>query len=350
MRLPELLTALLSAGIVASIVSGCQPSTADTKISGRTMGTGWVVRAAGCDLPDCAATLNALISQRLDELTRIFSHYEPESEVSAFNRHSGVEWFAVSAELASVAELSAQISQLSDGAFDITVAPAVDEWGFGPDANVTAAPVSAPTDAAVEAARRTTDYRKLHVRMSPPGLRKDDPKLRIDLSAIAKGYAVDQLAYLLEQEGIRNYLVEIGGEVRVAGNRPDGQRWRIGIEPPNADYPLIDYVIEPRDQAVASSGDYRNYYVMNDTRISHTINPVTATPVSNGLAAVSVIAPAAAQADALATALMVLGPDAGMELAEREGLAALLTERTATGLRVRQSTKFADYLVSYEPD
>ncbi|MBT8422653.1 MAG: FAD:protein FMN transferase, partial [Gammaproteobacteria bacterium] len=139
MRLPELLTALLSAGIVASIVSGCQPSTADTKISGRTMGTGWVVRAAGCDLPDCAATLNALISQRLDELTRIFSHYEPESEVSAFNRHSGVEWFAVSAELASVAELSAQISQLSDGAFDITVAPAVDEWGFGPDANVTAA-------------------------------------------------------------------------------------------------------------------------------------------------------------------------------------------------------------------
>ena len=332
--------------IVAIIAGGCQRADVATELDGRTMGTTWALRANDCALPDCREALGRLIDQRLAELNAVFSHYDPASEVSAFNRHSNTDWFAVSDELADVVALAQSISAASDGAFDITVAPAVDAWGFGAQA-VTG---SEPEQSEIEAAVLTTGYRKLNMRSDPPALRKNDPALRIDLSAIAKGYAVDQLAYLLEQEGIRNYLLEIGGELRVAGLRPDGRPWRIGIEPPdNTDgaQPRIEYIVTPRDQAVASSGDYRNFYVVNEKRLSHTIDPATARPVANGVAAVTVIAPSAAQADALATALMVLGADAGLALAEQQGTAAMLIERTAAGLQVRQSADFAAYLLSY---
>ena len=340
------LARVLSTFIVAIIVGGCQPAGTGAEAGGRTMGTTWTVRVTTCSLDDCNAALAELVGQRLAELNHIFSHYDPDSEVSSFNRYSGTDWFPVSDQLAEVVTLAQRISAISNGAFDITVAPAVDAWGFG------AEPLTAdiPAEATIAAAAGTTGYRNLEVRTEPPALRKSDPALRIDLSAIAKGYAVDQLAYLLEREGMRDYLVEIGGELRVAGNRADGQAWRIGIEPPdNGDttQPRIEYIVEPGDQAVASSGDYRNFYTVGDKRISHMIDPATARPVSNGLAAVSVVAPSAAQADALATALMVLGPDRAMTLAEREGLAVMLTERADDGLTVRQTAAFSGYLLDY---
>ncbi len=319
----------LAALIVTTITGGCQPAPEATVLSGRTMGTTYTVRITRCPGPGCAARYRELLEGELVRLNRIFSHYDPDSA------HGDDDWVAVAPELVEVAELATTISAQTGGAFDMTVAPAVEAWGFG--ATVTAGPPPAGT------ALPAIGYAALLSRRMPPALRKTNPALRIDASAIAKGYAVDRLAYLLEADGITAYLVEIGGELRTAGTRPDGTPWRIGIEPPD-DSPAVEYVVTPGAAAVASSGDYRNFYRVGDKRIAHTIDPRKGTPVDNGLAAVSVIAPSTAQADALATALMVMGPEAGPAFALEQNLAALFTVRDATGLRTSFTPAFAAYL------
>jgi len=332
---------------VTIFVSGCQPAPADLTLTGRTMGTSWSVRAIGCPLPNCENQLTSDIETQLANLNAVFSHYDPASELSRFNDHGGTDWYKVSPSFAEVAELGQLISRQSDGAFDLTVAPAVDTWGFG----ATERSNAQPDVDVVTAAGALIDYKQLQVRAQPPSLRKQNAALRIDASAIAKGYAVDQLSYLLEENGISNYLVDIGGEVRTGGVRADGKSWRIGIERPelaSANAPAIEYIVIPGNRAVATSGDYRNYYRVDDTLYSHTINPRTATPIDNGIAAVTVIAPSAAQADAWATALMVLGDDAGFVVAEREQLAAMFTRRDAVSNRTRSryTTEFAAFLLS----
>ncbi len=325
----------LAAIIVTTFAGGCQPSPQASSISGRTMGTTYTVRITGCDGGGCAARYREQLADELQRLNRIFSHYDPGSELSRFNAQADSDWFAVSPELVEVVELAAAVSRQTAGAFDITVAPAVDAWGFG-----AAAAKQPPGAAGIPAA----GYAALESRRAPPALRKRNPALRIDLSAIAKGYAVDRLAYLLEADGLADYLVEIGGELRTAGVRPDGTPWRIGIEPPDSGL-AVDYVVTPGNAAVASSGDYRNFYIADGKRIAHTIDPRSGIPVDNGLAAVSVIAPSAAQADALATALMVMGPAAGFGFAQQQELAAMFTTRDGARLQTRYTPAFADYLL-----
>ncbi len=312
-------------------------------MTGRTMGTNYTLRLGDCESGDCTSTFREPVENLLDSLNDRFSHYRENSELSRFNRHDNSEWFAVSPELAAVAALALEISAISEGAFDITVAPAVNTWGFGPGPSVTHAG-KAPNSADVEAAIGNISYQLLQVRQSPPALRKINPQLEIDMSAIAKGYAVDRIAFLLESSGINDYLVDIGGEVRTAGARPDGKAWRVGIEPPDAQLAL-EFVVVPGNQAVATSGDYRNFQVIEGERFSHTIDPVTGKPVTHGLASVSVITPNTAQADALATALMVLGPERGPELAAKEKLAALFIFRNKTGLQSQYTPEFAAYLL-----
>jgi thiamine biosynthesis lipoprotein len=282
------------------------------------MGTSWTVRVAGVPAAE-RARLQPLLETRLDELNKHLSHYDPQSELSSFNEQNNSEWFSTSVDLATVVDAALRVSAASDGAFDITVAPAVDAWNFGP----TAATEQPPRPATLQSAREHSGYRKLELRSDQRAIRKLDPQLRLDLSAIAPGYAVDQLAYLLESMGMHDYMVEIGGEVRTAGERPDGKGWRIGIESPYNALP-IEYVVAPGNAAIATSGNYRNYYILDGKKIAHTIDPGTATPVSNGLESVSVIAPDAMQADAYATTIMVLGPEAGLAFAQRLGIPAML--------------------------
>jgi thiamine biosynthesis lipoprotein len=258
--------------------------------------------------------------------------------LSAFNNYAGTDWFPVSAELGTVVAYALTVSELSDGAFDISIAPAIDAWGFGPT-DITDMP---PTAEALNSLLLHSGYTKLASRESPRAIRKDDPLVRLDLSALAKGYAVDQLAYLLEDQGIQNYLVEIGGETRTAGVRRVDTPWRIGIQPP-ADGLDLEFVVTPGDAAVATSGDYRNFYMQDDRRIAHTIDPSNAQPVSNGVMSVSVIAPAAMQADALTTTLMVMGAAAGVEFATEQDIAALFFERTENGSRAIMSPAFERY-------
>ena len=282
------------------------------------------------------------IAKLLEAQEQQFSHYRSDSEVSRFNQHDSKDWFPVSAELAELAQLANEISQLSEGAFDITVAPAVNIWGFGPDAE--GADGSIPEAAILARTGRSIGYQNLLIRRSPPALGKTQTALAIDMSAIAKGHAVDQLAYALEQDGHTDYLIEIGGELRTSGSRPDGKAWRIGLEAADKALP-IEFVVAPGNNAVATSGDYRNFFVRAETRYSHAIDPATARPIRHGLAAVSVVAPSAAQADGLATALLVLGMERGMQLAIKHDIAALFTARGADGLSTRATPALSAYLL-----
>ncbi len=315
----------------------------DSVLTGHTMGTTYTVRIAGCAPAACGERQHAAIRAMLAAQEQIFSHYREDSEISRFNRHGDTAWYPVSAELAELTKLATAISELSQGAFDISVAPAVNAWGFGPPAALTGA--RALPDAALLAdAGHAIGYRKLRIRSSPPALRKLHPQLQLDMSAIAKGHAVDQLAYMLEDSGYPNYLVEIGGELRAAGVRSDGKPWRVGLEAPDGGLP-VKFIITPGSNAVATSGDYRNFFVSDGTRYSHALDPRRARPVNHGLAAVSVVAPSAAQADALATALLVLGPEHGLQLATEQHIAALFTLRSGTELQTRATPELAAYLL-----
>lgn len=296
----------------------------DRVISGSTMGTTYTVRIPGCPEAMCDA-LEQDIEARLAALNRQLSHYDPNSELSAFNNFGEPDWFSVSGDLYNVVAYARVLSRQSDGAFDVTVGPAVDAWGFGPEPGE-----RVPSDAEMREAMANVGHTKLAQRSDPPALRKSVPGMRLDLSGVAKGYAVDQLALLIESRGFDNYLVEIGGEVRASGTRADGWPWRIGLEPPDAEMP-IEYIVTLGSEAIASSGDYRNYFMVDGRRYSHTLDPRTGSPVQHELAGVSIIQPSAMQADALATLLMVLGPDRGIAFAQENELPALFFIREETG-------------------
>ncbi len=265
----------------------------------------------------------------LRQVDERMSTYKPDSEVSRFNETTSTDWFDISRETATVVARALEISQASDGAFDVTVAPLVKLWNFGPNKG----DFALPKDEMIARVVESIGYRNLTVRLDPPSLRKDLPPLQIDLSAIAKGYAVDQVAQSLDEMAVDSYLVEVGGEVRARGFKSDGQPWTIGIERPVPNERTVLGTVELRDEALASSGDYRNFLEVNGRRYSHTIDPRTGHPVQQGPSAVSVIAGDCMTADAVATAVMVLGRTRGLELGRRLGLQVLVIEATGEGGR-----------------
>jgi thiamine biosynthesis lipoprotein len=267
------------------------------------------------------------------------STYRLDSEISTFNDSVASEWFDVSHETALVVAEAQRVSALSGGAFDATVGSLVNLWSFGPDDR----PQRMPTDEELEAAMRQVGHGSIDVRASPPALKKAHTDVSIDLSGIAKGFGVDQLAAFLDSVGVAAYLVDIGGEMRATGRKSDGSPWRVGIEKP-ADTPnaprQILRTIELHDQALATSGDYRNFFEVAGTRYSHTIDPRTGRPIEFGLASVSVVHPTCMTADALATALMVLGADEGYNFAVEHDLAVLFVVRMGMEFEQRATPAF----------
>ena len=264
------------------------------------------------------------------------STYREDSELSRFNASRSTDWFAVSDETAIVVELALEWGRRSSGAFDVTVGPLVDLWSFGPSPR---APL-VPSAEDLAAARARVSLASLSVRREPPALRKELPDLSVDLSAIAKGYAVDAIAEYLSGEGVPQYLVEIGGEIRTRGARPGGGSWSVAIEKPQEETRAPWRILALGDRAIATSGDYRNYFEQDGRRYSHTIDPRTGEPVNHELAAVSVIRERCAEADALATALMVLGPDEGFAWAIDEDIAASFLVRRDAGFEVLETPRF----------
>jgi thiamine biosynthesis lipoprotein len=305
---------------------------------GRTMGTTYHVTVTGEPLPN-AVELQAALDQLLVELNRQMSTYDPESELSRFNRSSETTPFPVSAATARVVARALEIAERSQGAFDPTVGPLVRLWGFGSAGRR----ATLPTDAEIEELRSHVGYQRIAVQFDPPALIKTDPRCELDLSAIAKGYGVDVLAeHLRSQPGVAGYMVEIGGEVRTWGTKPDGTHWNLGIERPDPASREIGFTIRLFDEALATSGDYRNYQVLDGVRVSHTINPQTGRPITHNLASVTVLAADCMSADAWATALNVLGLEAALELAEQQQLAVFLIAREDAGFVTKTSTAAGD--------
>ena len=323
MRLQEL---VFSACLIVAISTGCDQSDGSAKVrelSGATMGTTFSVSIVDPAGAFARAELQERIEATLSALEAMLSTYRPDSELSQLNSAEHGDWIGVSAELCNIVEQALQVSNDTDGAFDITVGPLVNLWGFGPDGDRTAP----PADERIAAAMDTVGFRKLHADCTKPALQKDVADLYVDLSAIAKGYAVDRVADLLDAEGVASYLVEVGGELRMRGQNGGGKDWQIAIEKPLIDQRTVQSVFGLSDIAIATSGDYRNYFIFDEQMYSHTIDPRTGYPVRHNGASVSVIDKTATFADAMATALLVLGPDDGLALANGGGIAALFLER-----------------------
>ncbi len=296
-------------------------------LGGQAMGTAWTARwhAGEHSSPILAPErLRAEISRRIERIESRMSNWRDDSEISRFNSSESTDWFSVSSETVRVIDAAGEISRQSKGAFDITVSPLVELWGFG-----VAAAKAAPGTERLAVAQSLVGWKKLVTRQDPPAIRKTIPGLTINLSAIAKGYAVDVVAEFFESLPVDGYLVEIGGETRVGGKRPGGRPWRIGVEEPIAGVRRVRRVLSFSEgsRAVATSGDYRNRKVHQGRYVSHTLDPRTGQPVQHNLAAVTVVASDCMTADGLATMLMVLGPEEGLDHAKRHGIAALLLSR-----------------------
>jgi FAD:protein FMN transferase len=307
-----------------------------TEFTGDTQGTSYHIKVVDLPATLAAETAKTAIEAELDHITRHLSTYESDSEVSLFNRSRDTGWHPASADLVQVLSAARQVSELSQGAYDVTVGPLVNLWGFGPEDSGE----RIPSGSEIAAARARSGYTRLGIRPSPPAIRKEMPDLYVDLNSIAQGYSVDRVAQRLENLGIANYLVEIGGELRGKGLNPQGGPWRIGIERPTPGERSVYTIIKIADVGVSTSGDYRDYFERDGRRYSHTIDPRTGRPVSHRLASVTVVSENTMRADALSTALMVLGPEDGYRLAEQAGLAAYFIITTEGGFIDRETTAF----------
>jgi len=306
------------------------------------MGTTWSAKIIALPLtPDQRTELRQALTQAIEDVNQKMSTYRDDSELSRLNQAPADQPVPLSPETFHVFQTAREIGRLSDGAFDVTVGPLVNAWGFGPGHRR-----QDFSDDELDAMRELVGWDK--IRLSGQAVAKTAPAVYCDLSALAKGYAVDQAARVADALGYADYMVEIGGEVRTAGRNAQGLPWRIGIEQPADETRAVERVVELSGLSMATSGDYRSYWEEDGQRFSHTIDPRTGRPVRHRLASVSVLEPECMRADAFATALMVLGEDEGFRLAEKLELAALFQVRLPDGGFESRPTPAFETLVSDE--
>lgn len=303
---------------VCILAAGCSPTPHFFTIHGEALGTFYTISVAEASRDMTAERAQQLADKTLDRVNRLMSTYLEDSELSRFNQYAGDAPFQLSGETYKVFEIAQTISEQSDGAFDITVGPLVNVWGFGPEAFR-----QAPEAATINALLERVGYKKLTLHPEDR-ISKARPDLYCDLSAIAKGYAVDAVAEAFEQAGTRNYMIEVGGEIRVSGKNTHGMDWTLGIESPKTDVRELHTAVRIGQGALATSGDYRNMYELDGRLVSHTIDPHTGYPIPHALASASVIHSSCTWADGYATALMALGPEKAMGFAREHHLAVML--------------------------
>lgn len=332
---------LLSCLILLVVLSACRFNQNDQiELHGLTMGTTYSVKIVGNPITLDRTKLHGDIEAILTDINRKMSTYMVDSELSRFNRAKDTNWHTLSADLFTVIRYANRISDNTMGGFDITVGPLVNLWGFGPDPLTRAV----PPESVIESTRQYTGYKKLRLDETNRRIAKTNPDIYIDLSAIAKGFAVDKLAEYLDSLKLKDYLVEIGGELVGRGKNINRQTWRIGIEQSGPNARSIQRIINLDNMAMATSGDYRNYFEKDGVRYSHTIDPATGKPVTHHLASATVLAETSMKADALATAFMVLGPEKTMAVANRLNVAVFLIIKTETGFNEIINDHFRPYL------
>ena len=333
--------------IVPRIFQDSPSNTSDqapVMISGRTMGTTYHISlATSADESIDIQQMQQNIDSRLEHINQLMSTYIKDSELSKINQAPADTWVNVSAETAQVIQSAQQISTKTHGAFDITVGNLVNLWGFGPDINLYAI----PDEERLQATLKESGHSKVKVQLSPPRIMKAHSSVYIDLSGIAKGYAVDQIAELLGDSGCPNHLVEIGGEIRSGGVKRENTSWNIGIERPISGERSVQKAIKTRDTtAMATSGDYRNYFEYKGKRYSHTIDPTNGYPIIHKLAAVSVLHTSCMLADAYATAFMVMGPERSMDFAREHNMRIYMLVKRENGFVPLTSPAFEKFISS----
>jgi len=322
------------------LLSACQKAPEKPKYplhySDAIFGTSFTIKASA--LPDSvtSAEIQLKVKELLDKLNGQMSTYQQDSELSKINQNKTGEWVTVSDALYQVLKQANSISELSNGAFDITVGPLVNLWGFGPR-GIT---FVAPDEEKIKQQLLNTGYKQLLFNDDKQQIKKQVPLLYLDLSAIAKGYAVDRVGGLLEASGIADYMVEIGGELRLNGLNLQKKPWRIAVEKPTAEQRMIQKVLPLSNISLATSGDYRNFFEVDGVRFSHTIDPRSGKPIIHKLASITILSDTTMKADALATALMVLGAEQGYQLAEKENIAALFIIKTKEGFTEKATDSF----------
>jgi FAD:protein FMN transferase len=316
----------------------CESGSESVYLEGSTMGTQYHVTLVEPPSELDQEELQQQIDVMLESLNQSMSTYREESEITRISAAPSGEWLSISEDFLQVLDEALRVSSNTAGAYDVTVGPLVDLWGFGPQRSDVV-----PPEGQVASRRQRVGYQALEVDRENMRLRKNEPR-ELDFSSLAKGYGVDRLAALLEQRKVTNYLVEIGGEIRVAGHSPRKTDWALAIERPQllGGEPVAALALNAG--AVATSGDYRNYFEVDGIRYSHTIDPRTGYPVEHQLVSVSVIADTAMRADAWATALTVLGTESAMRVAQEQSLAVFLISRKDEALEFHKTTAFDAYL------
>jgi thiamine biosynthesis lipoprotein len=315
-------------------------------VQGETMGTFWSVRAvvpAQLSLASRSKTIQAV----LDLVDGQMSTYKPSSPLSRFNAAPAGTWHVLPAECYEVAQHALELARISDGAYDPTVGPLVNLWGFGPDA----ARQAPPSREAIDAARERIGWWRIKLDAATHSLYQPGG-VYLDLSSVAKGYSVDLVGRSLDAAGIDAWLVEVGGELKGKGRKPDGSPWRIGIERPGAAAGAVQHadqlsqVVCLTGRAIATSGDYRRQFTADGVTYSHHVDPRTGWPVPHAVASVSVLANDAMQADPLGTLMTVLGPEQGLMYATERGLAVMFIVHGAHGMEEHLSPAFEAALAS----
>jgi thiamine biosynthesis lipoprotein len=317
------------------LLASCAREPRELVLSGPTMGTTYTVKVVGTPRTLDAEAVRHELESVLASIDAEMSIYRPDSSISRFNADTSTDWIDVPVGLAKVVAAAREVSERSGGVFDITLAPLIAAWGFGPAGES----ASLPSEAELANLRERMGYRSLDVRLAPPALRKQHPALTIDINGIAPGYAVDLLAERFEALGVRDFMIDIGGEVLARGRNTRGESWRIAVERPIDSEPTPFEILELDNASVTTSGEYRHYYERGGQRYSHTLDPRSGHPI-RGYGSVCIVGDSTLVIDAWATALNVLGPDEGMALAEREGLAAMYIVVEGDALRARMSTGF----------
>ncbi|WP_238925386.1 FAD:protein FMN transferase [Vibrio sp. S11_S32] len=320
------------------LLMGCSKPAQQVHLSGPTMGTGYNVKYLVSDGQPSAKDLQKGIDKVLEKVNDEMSTYRPNSELSQFNQHRSNQPFTVSEDTATVIREALRINKVTEGAMDVTVGPIVNLWGFGPEDR----PDHTPSDEKLEQRRAITGIQ--HLQETGDALIKDIPDLYVDLSSIAKGRGTDEVASYLESIGINDYMVEVGGEIRAKGKNQQGVAWRIAVEKPVINERAVENIIEPGNMAIATSGDYRNYFEQDGVRYSHIINPKTGKPINNKVVSVTVLNPSCMTADGLSTGLMVLGEVDGIRIANKENIPVLYIVKTKGGFKEYASEAFKPYL------
>lgn len=322
---------------MATTLAACQKDTAALQLNGSTMGTTYNVVAVDHSRSLDKAAVQSAIDSSLAQVNFQMSNWDSSSEISKFNALRSTAATQVSPELAQVLKAAADVNMASDGQFDVTLGPLIEAWGFG----ATGSDVTMPTDAEVAQALETVGQNRVVVNADGT-IQKTNPETGIYLSAIGKGFGVDEIARTLASFGVTDYMVEIGGDIYTAGVNPEGKPWQIGIETPAAGTRSVQQVVGVSGMGMATSGDYRNYFEQDGVRYSHILDAKTGRPITHTTASVTVVTENAMMADAWATAMLVLGRERGMQIAQERDLAVLFIEREANSSDMRFKTIASD--------